>query len=347
MSNSKKIPITVLCGFLGSGKTTLLNHLLSKSSGLRIAVIVNEFGAVNIDAGLVVQTHEKMIELSNGCICCTLRGDLLIAVDELLNTYDLDAIFIESTGIGEPLPIAQAFCLEPEMLELEPEIPNLIDRVYVDALITVVDSAQFFDLWNRRSTIDGDDQGRGYGELLSEQIEFANIILLNKTDLVDETELKKLSAFIAKLNPKAMIEHTIQGVLSIDNFFNKQLFKIDDFNNQQAWFDELNKEHMPESEAYGLSTYILKPNAPFDENRLWESLQRGLPPNILRSKGWVAFHDNPLAYVWNHSGRLMTLDPVGYWTEGQEPASQIVFIGEHLDPLAIEAFLAPALQEPQ
>lgn len=347
MANLKKIPITVLCGFLGSGKTTLLNHLLSQSSGMRIAVIVNEFGAVNIDAGLVVQTHEKMIELSNGCICCTLRGDLLIAVDDLLNTYDLDAIFIESTGIGEPLPIAQAFCLEPEVLELEPEIPNLIERVYIDALITVIDSAQFFDLWNRKSTIDGDDQGRGYGELLAEQIEFANIILLNKVDLVSEIELKKLSAFMAKLNPKASIERTTRGVFSIDNFLNKQLFKIEDFNNQQAWFDELNKEHTPESEAYGLSTYIFKPNTPFDENRLWSLLEMGLPSNILRSKGWVSFHNNSLAYLWNHSGRLMTLDPVGYWTEGQEPRSEIVFIGEHLEPLAIEALFTPALQETQ
>jgi len=142
------LSITVLCGFLGSGKTTMLNHLLKNSAGKKLAVIVNEFGEVNIDAGMVTHTTEQMIELSNGCICCTLRGDLIEAVDGILCTREVDGIVIESTGIGEPLPIAQAFYIQPEMLALKPELPNLLGRVKVDAVITVVDAAQFFDLYN-------------------------------------------------------------------------------------------------------------------------------------------------------------------------------------------------------
>lgn len=355
-TSSLSIPITILCGFLGSGKTTLLNQLLTQFEGQnigrntgqnmglkKVVVIVNEFGAVNIDAGLVVKTDEKTIELSNGCICCTLRGDLLEAVDELIRTRDLDAIFIESTGIGEPLPIAQAFCLSPEDLELEAHIPNLVGKVHVDALITVVDSAQFFELWNRRETLEGDEQARGYGELLAEQLEFANIIVLNKTDLADSAELNKLRAFVSKLNPGARILQTVRGNAPLEQLIHTDLFDMEELQNQQAWHDELEKEHTPESESYGLNTYIYRSSLPFDEAALWEILERGLMPNILRSKGWIAYHGNPLAHVWNHSGRLMVLEPAGEWNPDQEPFSEIVFIGEALEGEAIEGLLEAAL----
>lgn len=204
------IPITVLCGFLGAGKTTLLNQIIRQAGGRRIAVIVNEFGAVNIDATLVVKTDEQITELSGGCICCTLRGDLLLAVDALIRTRELDAIVIESTGIGEPLPIAQSFCLTPEELEIEPDpgqapLPNLLGRVHVDAMITVVDSAQFFDLWNRQDAIPGDDFGRGFGELLAEQLEFADIVVLNKTDLAAPDDVQQLRGLVGITNPRARL----------------------------------------------------------------------------------------------------------------------------------------------
>lgn len=340
----QSVPITILCGFLGSGKTTMLNALLAQQDHTqRIAVIVNEFGAINIDASLVVHTDEKTIELSNGCICCTLRGDLLEAVDELLNTRQLDYIFIESTGIGEPLPIAQAFCLSPDMLSLDDDIPNLLGRVHVDALITVVDSVQFFELYQRPSTIDGDDQGRGYGELLAEQIEGANILILNKTDLVDAEQLQRVESFVSTLNPKAKILHTAFGKVPTAEVLHSELFDFEEMQNTNAWIEELSKEHTPESESYGLNTYIYYGDQPFDEDALWELLQGGLPKNILRSKGWVAYQNNPMAFVWNQAGRLMSLEPAGDWYNPEEAHTELVFIGEQLNPEEIDAFLTPAL----
>ena len=190
-----KTPITILTGFLGSGKTTLLNHILANSSGKKIAVIVNEFGEVNIDAKLVKHTTEELIELSNGCICCTLRGDLIEEVDKILNENDIDSIVIESTGIGEPIPIAQAFYIHPEILEANPDLPDIQDKVYVDAIITVVDSPQFFEMYERESLIPEDDFGRGYSQLLAEQIEGADILLLNKIDKTPENEIKNSKSF--------------------------------------------------------------------------------------------------------------------------------------------------------
>ena len=189
-----KTPITILAGFLGSGKTTLLNHILANSFGKKIAVIVNEFGEVNIDAKLVKHTTEELIELSNGCICCTLRGDLIEEVDKILNE-NIDSIVIESLGIGEPIPIAQAY-IHPEILEANPDLPDIQDKVYVDAIITVVDSPQFFEMYERESLIPEDDFGRGYSQLLAEQIEGADILLLNKIDKTPENELKKLKSFL-------------------------------------------------------------------------------------------------------------------------------------------------------
>jgi len=343
MNSSTSTPITVLCGFLGSGKTTLLNHLLSQSGNQKVAVIVNEFGAVNIDASLVVKTDEKTIELSNGCICCTLRGDLLEAVHELLETRELDAIFIESTGIGEPLPIAQAFCLTPEELDLEPGIPNLIGRVHVDALITVVDSAQFFELWNRKDTIEDDEQTRGYGELLAEQIEFANVLVLNKTDLTSSADLGKLRSFVRTLNLGATLLESERGRVPLEQVTNTGLFDMEAMQDSDAWHAELEKVHTPEAETYGLGTYIFRSSVPFDEAALWDVLQAGLPKNILRSKGWVAYAGNPTAHLWNHAGRLMSLEAAGEWFEPAEAFTELVFIGEKLEGAEIESLLEGAL----
>lgn len=336
------IPITVLCGFLGSGKTTLLNHLLNHTRDRKIAVIVNEFGAVNIDASTIVHTDEKTIELSNGCICCTLRGDLLEAVHDLLQTRELDHIVIESTGIGEPLPIAQSFCLTPEELDLDPSIPNLLGKVHIDAMVTVVDSAQFFEMYHRPGTIEGDDLERGYGQLLQEQLEFANILILNKQDVANPQDVQKLEELVAITNPKARVLKSTKGVVPAEDILNVGLFDFEEMSKLDAWMLELEKEHTPESEEYGLGTYIFRSFDPINLDRLYEVLEQGLPRNIIRSKGWV-YSGHSTAILWNHTGRFMTLEPLGEWNNPAEAFTELVFIGQNLDPAEIDALLSVTL----
>lgn len=303
--NHGKIPITILCGFLGAGKTTLLNHILKNNNGRKTAVIVNEFGEINVDSRLVKHTTEEMIELSNGCICCTLRGDLIEGVDELIRKHDVEHIIIESTGIGEPIPIAQAFYVQPELLELNPSVPNLRGRVRVDAVITMVDSAQFFEMYQRNTTVPDDQFGRGYGQLLAEQIEGADIIILNKTDIASPEQINALQGLFWTMNPRAGLIEAEHGEVDPKAIIDTNIFDIEIAEQSSLWIAELEKEESSESDEYGIETFAYTSPHPFDEQRLMKTLQKGLPDNIFRSKGLVAIEGTDAAFLWSQAGKFL------------------------------------------
>lgn len=321
------VPVTILCGFLGAGKTTLLNHVLGGAHGKKLAVIVNEFGEVGIDGSLVRATTETMVELSNGCICCTLRGDLIEAIDEILRSSEVDGIIIESTGIGEPLPIAQTLYVEPEVLQLDGTLPIVTGRVFVDAIATVVDAVNFFPLYNRKGALPEDDRQRGFGQLLAEQIEGANIVVINKVDKVSEEELRRLEEFVAILNPYAEIVFSEYGDVEPDDLIGRRLFSLEQARGTSAWMYELAGGHASESEEYGISTFVYSSPERFDEQALIDVLSQGLSDTVLRSKGYIALWGTDTAFLWNQAGALLSFEPIGEWSSSEAAKNEIVFIG--------------------
>ena len=364
---SNRLPVTVLSGFLGAGKTTVLSHILNNREDKKVAVIVNDMSEINIDASLVNKevslnrSEEKLVEMSNGCICCTLREDLLLEVNKLAKERKFDYLVIESTGISEPLPVAETFTFEDE------EGVSLSKAAKLDTMVTVVDAVNFIKDYEEAKYLQesgeslGEDDERSVADLLVDQIEFADVILLSKTDLVTDTDIAKLKAILKTLNTIAEIIPISQGNIEIDKVLNTNLFDFEKAKQAPGWLKEMRGEHIPETEEYGISSFSYSARRPFYPEKFYNFLHNTKEyGKLIRSKGffWLG---SRLEYAgqWSQAGGIAHYGYAGmFWRSVPKPnwpedkdaidaimanweepfgdmRQELIFIGQGLDEVAM------------
>jgi len=363
-ATGNRLPVTVLSGFLGAGKTTVLNHILNNRDGRRVAVIVNDMSEINIDASLVNEqvslnrAEEKLVEMSNGCICCTLREDLLEEVKRLAGEGRFDYLVIESTGISEPLPVAETFTFEDETGE------SLSSVARLDTLVTVVDGVNFprdlreaAELREKGEHL-GEDDERNVADLLVDQVEFCDTLLVSKMDLLDDAERQDVIGMLRALNPDAVILPITQGRVPLDQVLSTGRFDFERASLAPGWLKEMRGEHVPESEEYGISSFTYTARRPFHPARFHAFLNRDWENGkLLRSKGYFWLATRPrMAGTWSQAGGIAHHGVAGFfwkavaernWPEDaetrafirekwQEPfgdmRQELVFIGQGMDP---------------